>query len=225
MLQTFGLWEISTAPTPCATTVDLFPKGKPCEKDNKAVASKPYCQLVGSLLYAAHVCRPDIATVVGFLARFLDCPHKVHWDTAVRICKYLKGSLNLGILYHGAIKLFGFSDAKWNKYVAGYSTFGYVFFLNEGGASVWGVKKQRSVAISSWEAEIYAASLAAAVATWIRKFMVGCGFKPNGATLIWEDNEGAISLSHDPILNIHGLNIFILRTCLLGKKLREKRYF
>ncbi len=224
MLQTFGLWEITTAPTPCATTVDLFPKGKPCEKDNKAVASKPYRQLVGSLLYAAHVCRPDIATVVGFLARFLDCPHKVHWDTAVRICKYLKGSLNLGILYHGAIKLFGFSDANWGKDVEGHSTSGYVFFLNEGGASVWGVKKQRSVAISSCEAEIYAASLAAAVATWIRKFMVGCGFKPNGATLIWEDNEGAISLSHDPTQHSRAKHIYI-KDMFIREKVERKEVF
>ena len=114
----------------------------------------------------------------------------------------------------------GFTDANWGKDTRGHSTSGHAFFINEGGATIWGVKKQRALAISSCEAEIYAASLAACVATWVRKFMVGCGFKPDGATLIWEDNQGAISLSHDPTQHSKARHIY-LKEMFVREKVRS----
>ena len=52
----------------------------------------PYSALVGSLMYIAIGTRPDIAYAVGRLASFLDCYHPEHWEAAIHILRYLKGT-------------------------------------------------------------------------------------------------------------------------------------
>ena len=48
--------------------------------------------LVRSLMYLAIGTRPDIAFAVGRLATVFDCYRPEHWDAAVRIIRYLKGT-------------------------------------------------------------------------------------------------------------------------------------
>ena len=52
----------------------------------------PYRSLVGSLNYLAVATRPNIAFAVGRLASVLDCYQPEHWDAAIRVICYLKGT-------------------------------------------------------------------------------------------------------------------------------------
>lgn len=74
-----------------------------------------YQSLIGSLMYLATSTRPDIAYSVGVLARFSSRPNAAHWTAAKRVLRYLKGTLNLGIVFKKemSIDCIGYSDADW----------------------------------------------------------------------------------------------------------------
>ncbi len=159
---------------------------------------KLYKEIVGSLLFAAMMTRPDIACVVGLLSRAMDKPKLVHWLAVKHIFRYLRGTLSLGLVYAGKVRLIGYSDANWGGDVDKTSTSGYIFKLN-GGAIAWASKRQRAVAISSCESEYYAASLAISEVIWLRLLCSELGMKLDTATtIIWEDNQGTIALSKGP---------------------------
>ncbi|TVY46935.1 Retrovirus-related Pol polyprotein from transposon RE1 [Lachnellula cervina] len=62
-------------------------------------AIKYFQQLIGSLLYLALACRPDITYAIIKLARFASNPSETHLSAVKRIFQYLKGTINLGIIY------------------------------------------------------------------------------------------------------------------------------
>lgn len=56
-----------------------------------------YHRLIGKLLYLT-LTRHEIAFVVQTLCQFLQQPKKTHWEAAIRVVKYVKRELGLGIL-------------------------------------------------------------------------------------------------------------------------------
>jgi hypothetical protein len=56
------------------------------------MARTPYRSLVGSLMYICRGSRPDIAYAVSRLASYLDCYRPDHWQAAIRVLRYLKGT-------------------------------------------------------------------------------------------------------------------------------------
>eukprot|EP00965_Chrysotila_dentata_P211851 6186679-Pleurochrysis_carterae.AAC.3 len=89
----------------------------------------------------------------------------------------------------------GNSDASFEE---GRCTSGYSFMLSDAEIA-WGMKKQQAVALSTWEAEIMAGSLAACVAIYLRGLLTELIFPPPGTTKLRMDNSGAINLGHDPV--------------------------
>lgn len=73
-----------------------------------------YRRVIGALQYPSFT-RPDIAFPVNKLAQFMHKPSQLHWTTAKRGLRYLKCTLNHGILLKrtGNLTLQGFSDADW----------------------------------------------------------------------------------------------------------------
>ena len=64
----------------------------------------PYRQLIGSLMFAGIGTRAEIAFVVNQLSQFLESPSNEHWLSAKRVLRYLKGSLETGIVYTAGSK-------------------------------------------------------------------------------------------------------------------------
>ena len=77
------------------------------------------------------------------------------------------------------------------------STSGYVFFLNGAPVSC-SSKAQATVAQSTAEAEYVAANDAVREAVWLRLLLEELGLKQQGATLLWQDNQGAIAIAKNP---------------------------
>lgn len=69
-------------------------KSEEQSNDNATV----FKQLVGSLMYL-NATRPDIMFGVSLISRFMDKPAEEHLVAAKRICRYLKGTIEEGILY------------------------------------------------------------------------------------------------------------------------------
>ncbi|KAG2758696.1 hypothetical protein Pcac1_g29199 [Phytophthora cactorum] len=91
------------------------------------------------------------------------------------------------------------SDADWAGDIESRrSTSGYAFMMN-GGCISWRSKKQRTVALSSTEAEYMALSEATQEAVWLKVFLCELGEMANDeAVKIYEDNQGSIALAKNP---------------------------
>jgi hypothetical protein len=103
----------------------------------------------------------------------------VHWVAAKHVLRYLRGTVEYGLSYiqGDGVKLVGYSDVDWaGNTVDKKSTSGCCFSLGSGAIS-WFSRKQKSVALSSAEAEYMAASLASCEAIWLQKYSWGCLIK------------------------------------------------
>ena len=72
---------------------------KICEHEEKKLNDETtYRQLVGSLIYLT-LTRPDISSAVGVMSRYMQSPKKPHLDATRRILRYVKGTIDYGLLY------------------------------------------------------------------------------------------------------------------------------
>ena len=122
---------------------------------------------------------------------------------ASRVLRYLKQTRDLKLTYVKTTPeaIIGYSDADWAGDVKDRrSTSGNVFLLG-GGAITWSSRKQSSVALSTVEAEYMALSVATQEAIWLRQLQEELGVTEAGPTLIYEDNQGAISMAKNPVFH------------------------
>ena len=155
-----------------------------------------YQSIVGGLLYCSTNTRPDIAYSVGMLCRAMSRPTPELLDAALRVLGYLYRTRELGLNYVAEMRpLAGMTDSDW---ATKHSTSGWVFQYCRAAVS-WGCEKQKSVALSSCEAEIMAASEAAKEAIYLKRFLEQFGLQePGDPVALACDNQAAINLSYNP---------------------------
>lgn len=68
-------------------------------KDIEFMKEIPYLMVIGSSTYAMTHRRPDIAYLVGQVAKFIANLGQTHWLAVKHIIRYLKGTLNYCITY------------------------------------------------------------------------------------------------------------------------------
>ena len=197
ILRRFGMEESKPQATPAETGLKLTKRA-----DGEALTDvKQYMSAVGSLMYAMIGTRPDIAWIVSQLSQHLSNPTQQHWNAVKRVMRYLKGTAALGLCFRGSssqISLVGYSDADWaGDLDSRRSTTGYVFQLS-GAAVSWSSKRQKTVALSSTEAEYMALAAATQEALWLRVLLKEMGFEQTDATVIKEDNQSCIALAKNP---------------------------
>ena len=183
-------------------------------------AIRAYQSLVGALLYASTNTRPDIAYAVGMLCRAMVKPTPELQSAALRVLGYLYRTKHLGLRYRADSQpARGYSDSDW---AVKHSTSGFVFMYNSAAVN-WGSKKQASVALSSCEAEIMAASLAASEAVHLRGFLQELGLAGDEPMELGVDNTAARDISYNPerhqtVKHIERRHFFI-RECVENLKL------
>src|SRR6266481_4940024 len=140
---------------------------------------KQHQALTGSLTYAAMSTRLDIGYITQFLSQSNKGPSQRDWNAAKRVLHYLKGTQDLGIVYHREPSLdgeghnhmtpWGYCDENYaedtrdQKYTSGYA------FMLAGGPIAWKSKKQASVALSTTEAEYYTLGIACQEGVWLQQ--------------------------------------------------------
>ncbi|EGU73768.1 hypothetical protein FOXB_15720 [Fusarium oxysporum f. sp. conglutinans Fo5176] len=136
--------------------------------------------------------------------RHLANPTNEHQTAVKRMFRYLKGSQNLELVYQGGLQpLLGYTDSDWaGDLETRRSTSGYVFNLGTGAIS-WSSKRQRTVALSSCEAEYMGQTAAAKEAVWLRGLLQELlkeykEVPELKTTVIFGDNQGAIAMSKNP---------------------------
>ena len=141
---------------------------------------------------------------------------------AKRVVRYLKGTLEYGITFHKTGKpLFGFVDADWGNCILDRRSYsGYAFILG-GAAITWEARKQRTVALSSVEAEYLALGEATKEAIFLRQFLSSLGIKTKEPTVIFNDNQSSQLLVRNPAYHSRTKHIDIrhhfIRNCIEEK--------
>lgn len=110
-----------------------------------------------------------------------------------RVLRYLRGTESYGItLNRGAINISGYVDSDYASNLMDRKSMSRFILILGGAACIWSSTKQPTVALSTCEAECYALTRAAKEIVWIRRVISEAGFKIDGPTLLWSDNEAAI---------------------------------
>ncbi|POM74328.1 Integrase catalytic core protein [Phytophthora palmivora] len=190
IINKFGQENAKPSLTPLDPSVHLTKADEPQSDDDKAkMKSKPYRSLVGSLMYLACETRPDIAVAVAKLSRYLENPGQRHWDAGIKVVRYLLKTKDVAITYDGRMgtELTAYSDADWTGNRDDRRSVSGVMLMMCGAPVVWRSKFQKTVALSSTEAEYMALS------DCIKE--VDIGAEQHGPTVIYEDNQGAMALA------------------------------
>lgn len=168
------------------------------ENEDVDTSSFPYRKIVGSLMYAMLGTRPDLATAVSVVCKYLDKPKPTHVKLVQHILKYLctHQDYQLKFQNYGSIILTGYVDAGYANDHEYKSRSGYCFFLGKSLVS-WFSGLQSVVAQSSAEAEYYAAVAAANECIWLKQLLFDLGF-PQPTIDIKEDNQACIALTKNP---------------------------
>ncbi|GAB2270302.1 hypothetical protein Dimus_038836 [Dionaea muscipula] len=174
-----------------------------------------YRSLVGSLRYITCT-RPDILYAVGLVCRFMEAPVSAHMASCKRILRYLKGTLTYCLLYSSVssdsssvstpslctstgIVLSGYSDSDWGGDCdTKKSTTGFLLCLGNLCFS-WVSKLQPIVALSFSEAEYVAAAACVSHVSWLRQLLTELYFKQTGSTVVFVDNQSAITIAKNSV--------------------------
>jgi hypothetical protein len=174
ILKKFGMKDVKPIKTPMGTNGHLD-----LDTGGKSVDQKVYRSMIGSLLYLC-ASRPDI--MLSVCMRYLVYTPKFGlW--------YPKGS---------TFDLIGYSDADWvGCKINRKSTSGTCQFLGRSLVS-WASKKQKSVALSTAEAEYIVAGHCCAQLLWMRQTLRDYGYKLSKVPLLC-DNESAVRMADNPV--------------------------
>ena len=128
-----------------------------------------YQSVIGSLLYIMLGTRPDIAYAVTVMSQFAVNPSREHLDKALYICRYLAGTQKYALVYEGLTNkgLIAYTDSDWAADPIKWRSVTGFFFKLANGIISWLSHSQKTVALSSTEAEYMALSDCSCQAVWI----------------------------------------------------------
>lgn len=211
VLRYMGLQDSKTKDTPAA----LDPLGS--DKDGDPFQDDwSYPAAVGMLLYLSSNTRPDIQFAVHQCARFTHDPKQSHGQAVKRICRYLAGTRDKGILFTPNLQeglnccvdadyagLFSYEDPQ--DPVSVKSRTGFVLTLF-GCPVLWSSKLQTEISLSSTAAEYVAFSMSMRELIPMRRLIqeMGTVLALEVATpslvrsTVFEDNQGCLSLVNVP---------------------------
>ena len=196
---------------PIGMPLDPHIKVVPNPEANEPNGSNAFSQCLGELQFLGNMTRLDILYPVNWLGASTANPSLQHYAALKQMLRYLSGTRTFGITYRRSkddtdkSKLFyGFSDAAFVNQDNGKSTSGYVFLASRG-AITWKSEKQSIIALSRTESEYIALS----EATWLRNLYGKLGFPQMTPMIIKGNNEGSVSMTHDPQFHARSKHIVL----------------
>ena len=168
------------------------------EAAQQMVPLKPvYMALVGAFLWLGNMVYSEICHVTTQLARYVSNPGLPHFDAATRVLIYLDGKRAQGLRFapDPSLPLHVYVDSSWETKFS--CSGAYYFFM--GCHFHWWSKMQRSVSLSSAEAEFFGCMLALKDTLWVRQLLIDLGVFSPGPTSMWCDSKSAVALTIDPV--------------------------
>lgn len=176
-------------------------------KLTKPVASpvsdvEAYRRLVGRLIYFTFT-RPELCYCVHILSQFMHKPMQDHWDAALRVVRYLKGSLSQGVLLRADsdLRITAYCDADWGSCaLSRRSLSAYVVLLGNSPVT-WKTKKQKVVSASSAEAEYRSMAYALRELKWVKPVLESFGVQHKEPMRLFCDSKSAIYIAANPVFH------------------------
>jgi hypothetical protein len=200
MLNRFKMIDCKPSRTPQEVGLQLSNSMSPkTDSEKNEMLLVPYKEAVGSLIYAMLGTRPDIAQSCSEVSRYMSNPGLMHWTAVKRILRYLKGTVNTGLVFSGSnTTLFGYTDSDWRRSIDDRrSTSGYIFMTNNCAIS-WKSKKQTTVALSTMEAEYIAISDAVKEVLWLNKLKKEISHDSKSVISLFVDNQSCLNFAKNP---------------------------
>ena len=146
-------------------------------------------QVIGLLLYIMLRTCLDIAFAVTKLSQHAANPSEDHLNRVLYICRYLLGTSDYALVYDrpsdGGLK--AYADSDWaSDPNTRKSTTGYLVTL-AGGIFAWNSCAQKTVALSSTEAEYMLLSNTSRQLVWVKNLLIKVGIQLSLIPL-YEDN-------------------------------------
>ena len=185
-----------------------------------------YRQAVGELIYAMITTRPDISFPLVKLSQYSCNPAREHYKAIKDIFLYLRSTVHEGITYwrkekrdelpdieislpkednytpvmqwniEDGEKLFGSADATWGEDKNHRKSVSGMVLMLAGGTIYYKSCFQKSVSLSSTEAEFMAANEAGKAILYVRSILQDIGLHQCDATTLYEDNAGAVFMGN-----------------------------
>ena len=177
-----------------------------------------YASAIGMLLFIAGNTHPEIAFAVNAAARFTQKPMLQHERAVKKICRYLKGCKNQGLIFRPSsnLTLDAYVDADFaglygsmdkQNPLSVKSRTGFVITLSDT-PLLWVSKLQSEIALSTTEAEYIALSQCIRQLIPIRRLLDEIQtilsleeFTSTAYSTIFEDNQGCVKLANGPKMN------------------------
>ena len=220
LLTDWNMASCRPASTPLSSTPLPLASANSLPDVSDADLKTKYQRLVGCLLYLAVSTRPDIVFASMWLGQFSTNPSRSHFLAAKHVLRYLAGTHTLALSYgvphpstpptlRGFMHNLGCLDADWaSDATHRRSISGFCFFF-QGSLVSWSAVKQRTIALSSTEAECYALTHAFKEALWLRVFLTLLHLPVPRPFSIFSDNQAAISLSSSTTVSSRSKHIDI----------------
>jgi len=164
VLECFNMHNARAAPTPLPQGYVPTPNTSPENPKRKS----HYQQVIGSLLYLMLGIHPDIAFAVTKMSQFTANPSEEHLSKALYICCYLVGTADYSLTYgRSRDGIIAYADSDWGSVHTRRSNTSYIVLIS-GAAVSWQSKAQKTIALSSTEAEYMALSDTCCQLVWIQ---------------------------------------------------------
>lgn len=200
----FGMAECNSTKIPMEQKARLHKDG-----EGEPVDATEYRRMIGCLRYLLHT-RPDLAFSVGMASRFMERPTFMHYKAVKQILEYLKGTVNFGLAYGKDgldEEISSYSDSDFAGDLTDRKSIGgMAFYVNKCLVS-WNSHKQKTVALSSCEAEFMAASSIACQALWLRSLLGELTKQELMPVKLFVDNKSAIALMKNPVFHARSKHI------------------
>ncbi|CAA7062183.1 unnamed protein product [Microthlaspi erraticum] len=163
---------------------------------------KKYRRLLGRLIYLLNI-RPELCYSVHLLSQFMQAPKLAHWEAAIRVVRYLKGSPGQGIFLHSDpdLTLTVYCDADYDSCPLTRRSLSAFVVMLGGSPVAWKTKKQDTVSHSSAEAEYRAMAVALREIKWFRRVLSDLGVDQSQPTRLFCDNKAAIHIASNPVFH------------------------
>ena len=213
VLERFDFAECRTSKLPMAAgerlTKDLSPL---TENEINYMKTIPYREAVGSFMYLMVGTRPDLSNFLREVSSHLCNPGMKHWEAVQKGLRYLKGTAHYGLTIGGGksvttrmtnnediLKVYVDSDFS-NCVDTRRSITGFAIYFVDSLIS-WCSRRQRSVTLSTTEAEYMAMAHALTQMIFLRQTLEEMEITQSTPVKILEDNKGCILLAKKQELN------------------------
>jgi hypothetical protein len=190
---------------PFNTTKKISIEQSPSKDDKryiKIMSRFPFRKLYGKLNWLCNVLRKDIEVAMGYVGAYLSNPGIEHWIALIEILQYLKGTINMRMIYgrqHSKKPfLYAHSDASYANPMDQFRSRsgGVIFYDNT--ALLCYSRKQTHVATGTMEAELIAALEIVKEVQFYIDMLSNFGIQNLTPVPIYIDNKATLHLIDHP---------------------------